>query len=70
LASRRASVHWATPDEEKAAFAHFARHEDKQYSSVDCLSFVVMEKHGIREALAIDSDFTHRFVVRPGPLRP
>jgi predicted nucleic acid-binding protein len=36
---------------------------------VDCLSFVVMEKLGIDEALAVDSDFTHRFTARPGPLR-
>ena len=34
---------------------------------MDCLSFVVMEKLGIREALAFDSDFGHRFVIRPGP---
>lgn len=26
-----------------------------------------MEKLGIREALAVDSDFTHRFIARPGP---
>ncbi len=31
------------------------------------LSFAVMEKLGIREALAFDSDFGHRFVMRPGP---
>jgi len=31
------------------------------------LSFVVMEKLGIREALAFDSDFGHRLVIRPGP---
>lgn len=35
---------------------------------VDCLSFVVMEKLGIHEALAVDSDFSHRFIARPGPL--
>ena len=29
----------------------------------------VMEKLGIREALAFDSDFGHRFVIRPGPPR-
>jgi predicted nucleic acid-binding protein len=34
---------------------------------VDCLSFVVMEQQDIREALAVDSDFTHRFLARPGP---
>jgi predicted nucleic acid-binding protein len=36
---------------------------------VDCLSFVVMEKLGISEALAVDDDFTHHFVARPGPLK-
>ena len=64
-----ARVHWATPEEERAAFHFFRRHEDQTYSMVDCLSFVVMEKLSIREALAVDSDFTHRFIARPGPLR-
>jgi predicted nucleic acid-binding protein len=64
-----ARIHWATPDEERAAFAWFKRHRDQSYSFVDCLSFVVMEKLGIREALAVDADFTHRFIARPGPKR-
>jgi uncharacterized protein len=64
-----AMIHWTTPDEERAAFAYFKHHSDQAYSLVDCLSFVVMEKLGIREALAVDSDFTHRFVARPGPKR-
>lgn len=38
------------------------------HSFVDCLSFVVMEKFAIQEALAVDSDFTHRFIARPGPM--
>ena len=38
-------------------------------NNVDCLSFVVMEKLGIHEALAFDADFGHRFVMRPGPAR-
>jgi hypothetical protein len=64
-----ARIHWATPHEERAAFDYFKRHQDQTYSMVDCLSFIVMEKLGIREALAVDSDFTHRFIARPGPLR-
>jgi uncharacterized protein len=64
-----ASIHWTTPDEERAAFEYCKRHKDQAHSLVDCLSFVVMEKLGIREALAVDSDFTHRFVARPGPKR-
>jgi len=65
-----AAIHWATPDEEWTAFEYFKRYEDKRYSFVDCLSFIVMEKLDIREALTVDSDFTHRFIAYPGPLRP
>lgn len=64
-----ARIHWASPEDERAAFEYFKRHHDQAYSFVDCLSFVVMENLGIREALAVDSDFTHRFVARPGPIR-
>ena len=66
---RLARLHRATAEEEAAAFAYLKKYEDKEYSAVDCLSFVVMEKLGIREALAFDSDFGHRFVMRPGPAR-
>ena len=62
-------IHWATQAEEQTAFDSFKRHQDKDHSLVDCLSFVVMEKVGITEALAVDSDFTQRFIARPGPKR-
>jgi hypothetical protein len=56
-----------TFEEQRTAFEYFKRHSDKKYSMVDCLSFVVMEELGISEALAVDDDFTHRFIARPGP---
>ena len=62
-----AQIHWATKEEENAAFEFMAKHRDKDYSIIDCLSFVIMERKGIREALAVDSDFTHSFIARPGP---
>jgi len=62
-----ARIHWATPEEEKAAFAYLTRYRDKRYSFVDCLSFVLMEAYGIREALAVDRHFTHHFTALPGP---
>ncbi len=62
-------IHHATPEEEQTAFEYFEQHADKVYSFVDCLSFTIMEKLGIKEALAIDEDFTHRFTARPGPLK-
>ena len=66
-AEKIARIHWATPDDEKAAFDYLMKYHDKDYSPVDCLSFVAMEQFGIAEALTIDSDFTHRFIARPGP---
>jgi predicted nucleic acid-binding protein len=64
-----ARIHWSTPEDERTAFEYFKRHADQGYSMVDCLSFVVMEQRGIQEALAVDSDFTHRFTALPGPAR-
>ena len=61
-----ARVHRTSAEEEAAGFAYLQKYDDKEYSAVDCLSFAVMEKLGIREALAFDSDFGHRFVMRPG----
>ena len=67
LSGKLAQVHRTSEDEERAAFAYFRKHQDHEYSMVDCLSFVIMEALGIHDALAVDADFTHRFVARPGP---
>lgn len=64
-----ARIHRASFEEQREAFEYFKRYADKEYSMVDCLSFVVMEKLGIAEALTFDSDFSHRFTARPGPVR-
>ena len=60
-------IHSATLDEERQAYAYLAQHRDKRYSAVDCLSFVVMLKLGIKEAWTFDRHFEHRFIARPGP---
>lgn len=46
-------------DEEifRAAFEYLARRNDKRYSFTDCVSFVLMNRLGIREALAFDGHF-------------
>lgn len=64
---KMAQIHWATKEEENAAFEFMTKRRDKDYSIIDCLSFVIMERRGIGEALAVDSDFTHNFIARPGP---
>lgn len=68
LAEVFGQVHYATVEDERAALAYLGRHQDKDYSFVDRLSFVLMDRLGIREALTVDGDFTHRFVALPGPL--
>ena len=49
------------------AWQYFQNHDDKAYSLTDCASFVVMEKQGIRTALAFDKHFVQAgFAVLPG----
>jgi len=38
-------------------FSLFSKRRDKEWSLTDCISFVVMEEHGVTEALTTDGDF-------------
>ncbi len=40
-----------------AGWHYFARHSDKRYSLTDYISFVVMERGGLREVLTFDHHF-------------
>lgn len=39
------------------AFALYKKYEDKEWSLVDCISFVVMRERGIKKALTFDRHF-------------
>ncbi len=41
----------------EARWAYFQRRADKRYSLTDCISFVVMERDGVHEALSFDRHF-------------
>lgn len=41
----------------QAGIDRFNARPDKEWSLTDCISFVVMEDHGVTEALTSDSDF-------------
>lgn len=51
------SVHHATPLEERQAAHWLLRHDEREYSFIDAVSFAVMRDRGIEEALAFDADF-------------
>ncbi len=62
-----ARIYRTSFEEQQEAFAYLKQYEDKRYSAVDCLSFVVMLELGIQEAWSFDGHFGHRFTVRPRP---
>jgi predicted nucleic acid-binding protein len=46
-----------TPELFERAFDLYRSHTDKQWGLIDCVSFVVMRRMGIRAALAFDKHF-------------
>lgn|SRR5215813_6666288 len=44
---------------------YFGQHQDKTLSLTDCISFVLMKKLGIREALSFDRHFVQGFIKLP-----
>jgi len=66
LYSRTIDLVRLTPEDEQAAWSLFKERSDKQYSFTDCTSFVIMRRHGLATALALDEDFAHEgFEVLP-----
>jgi predicted nucleic acid-binding protein len=45
----------ASGDRVERGFDLFSRRQDKEWSLTDCISFVVMEEHGITETFAVTS---------------
>lgn len=63
---RSPSIELVHADDEmfNAAFEYLARRSDKRYSFTDCVSFVLMSRLGIQEALAFDGHFAQAGFVR------
>ncbi|HUD84062.1 MAG TPA: PIN domain-containing protein [Candidatus Saccharimonadales bacterium] len=55
--SQALTVEWTSPDRFSAARKFMLKHLDQEFSSTDCLSFVVMKELRLFDALATDSHF-------------
>jgi uncharacterized protein len=51
------AVAYVTRDDERSAIAILREHQDKMYSLCDALSFVIMERLDIADAIAFDRHF-------------
>ena len=63
------SVRLVHVDEElfRSALEYLAKRSDKRFSLTDCVSFVLMERLGIRQALAFDAHFEQAGYTRVRP---
>lgn len=48
---------WVGPEDHRAAVEILTQRDKRKLSLVDCVSFVVMRRLGVRQALAFDEDF-------------
>lgn len=63
-------MHWVDQDLHGRAVARLFRADRRHLSLVDCVSFEVMEREGIREAFALDRHFEEEgFKLLPAPPR-
>ncbi len=56
-ASSRIAVVWLTEELYQAGWQLYAARPDKNWSIVDCISFVLMQERGLTEALTADRHF-------------
>ena len=64
VSSRRVDLIHVNEELFYEAWSYFQKHADKTYSLTDCISFVLMKKLGIMEALTFDRHFTQAGFVK------
>lgn len=62
----RLNIEWVTPAIHKEAWSIFEKNEDQDFSFVDCTSFVIAKRLGVKEAFGFDDHFkTMGFILKP-----
>src|SRR6266550_1931195 len=56
-ASESLRLEWVTPDRFHAAADFFSRHQDKEWSFTDCVSFTLMRELSISDSFTTDHHF-------------
>jgi predicted nucleic acid-binding protein len=62
----RLNLEWVTPALHKEAWTIFENYEDQDFSFVDCTSFVIAKRLGVKEVFGLDDHFkTMGLVLKP-----
>jgi predicted nucleic acid-binding protein len=57
MSSESVQHHWVTADRFHTAADFFARHDDKEWSFTDCVSFALMHELNVRDSFTTDRHF-------------
>lgn len=57
IESEEVEIFHYSPEIFDKAFAMYKKYDDKEWSLVDCISFIVMSKRGIKQVLTFDHHF-------------
>jgi uncharacterized protein len=66
LKTGRLNLQWVTPAIHKDAWDIFEKYSDQDFSFVDCTSFAIAERIGVKEAFGFDDHFkTMGLILKP-----
>lgn len=66
IKAARLSLEWVTPEIHKKACGLFTKYSDQTFSLVDCTSFVIAKRAGVKEVFGFDQHFSAMaFEIRP-----
>ena len=70
LSESVARIEWVKEEDVREAFTAFEKFFDKEWSFIDCVSYVVMDRLGIKKAFTFDHHFKQFGTVEVVPSFP